>query len=358
MANTTANSANVAQVWDSKFFEEYVRAMQFRDYMGTSENSVIQIKEQLTKKRGDRVNVALVKALSGSGVSGSTTLKGNEEALINYGHAINVDVIRNAVKVNEFEEKKSEIELRDAARTMLKFWAMDTLRADLIQALQSPVVDGVTSYAASTDGQRNTWLLANEYRVLFGIATSNHTGDYSADIVKVTASTDSMSPIVLSLAKRHATTPAALNTAGPIRPIRVDDGGEWFVCFMNPLAFRDLKAHATITQANREAMNRGRSNPLFRDGDLMWDGIIVREIKEIPSLGAIGDTSAEVGTSFLCGAQSAGIAWAQRTTSRTEVDDYGFEHGVAVQEIRGVEKLMFNSIQNGVFTIFTGDALD
>jgi hypothetical protein len=193
---------------------------------------------------------------------------------------------------------------------------------------------------------------------LFGIATSNYDADWSTAIATVTASTDSMSPAVLSLAKRRARDSTAANTAGPIRPIRVDGGGEWYVVFMNKLAFRDLKENSTMTQANREAMARGKSNPLFRDGDLMWDGMIIREIPEIPSLGAIGDSSAEVGTSFLCGAQSVGIAYAQRTVSRTEVEDYGFEHGVAVQEIRGVEKFMFNSTQNGVFTIFTADALD
>ena len=45
--------------------------------------------------------------------------------------------------------------------------------------------------------------------------------------------------------------------------------------------------------------------------------------------------------SYLCGAQALGIAWAQRTKAVTNTRDYGFMHGVGVEEIRGVQKLAF-----------------
>jgi hypothetical protein len=107
--------------------------------------------------------------------------------------------------------------------------------------------------------------------------------------------------------------------------------------------FRDFKDHATITQANRDAMERGRDNPLFTGGDLLWDGIIVKELEDIAVLSGVGASSANVAPVYLTGAQAVGVGWAKRTKSVTEVFDYGDKFGVAIEEIRGIAKLTFGS---------------
>jgi hypothetical protein len=84
-------------------------------------------------------------------------------------------------------------------------------------------------------------------------------------------------------------------------------------------------------------------NPLFTGGSLVWDGVIVREIPEIGILTGVGAGSIDVGPVYLCGAQAIGVAYAQRTKTTTQVADYGFRNGVGVQEIRGIEKLIFGS---------------
>jgi hypothetical protein len=70
---------------------------------------------------------------------------------------------------------------------------------------------------------------------------------------------------------------------------------------------------------------------------------------------------------YLCGAQAVGLAWAQRTKSTTDVDDYEFLHGVGVQEIRGIEKLRFGTAagvdtttpkDHGIVTAFVAAAAD
>ena len=361
MAKTTVASGNVKQVWDSEFFKEYIRAFPFAAYMGMSENNVFQVRENLTKQRGDTINFALVKQLTGSGVTGATSLKGNEEALSNYGHAVGINTVRNGVVVTELEEQKTEIAIRAAARTMLKHWSMDKLRDDIIAAMQSPVVDGSTEYADATEAQKDAWLDANSDRVIFGtqpLATDAPAGgatyDHSATLTDMVVSTDDMTPSLVSLAKRKARNA----TNGAIRPIKVDGGGEWYVHFMGSEPFRDLKENSTMTQANREAWTRGRDNPLFKDGDLLWDGVIVREVPEIPTLTGVAASSADAHPTFLCGAQAVGLAWAQRTTSRTQDDDYGYEMGVAIQEMRGIEKLTFNNIQHGMVTLYCTGAAD
>jgi hypothetical protein len=109
----------------------------------------------------------------------------------------------------------------------------------------------------------------------------------------------------------------------------------------------------SLATINQNAQVRGDNNPLFRDGDLIYDGVIIREVPELPVVTGVGASSIDVAASYLCGAQAVGVAWAQRPVSRTQETDYEFRHGVAIQEMRGVEKLVFNSKHHGICTVWT-----
>jgi hypothetical protein len=95
--------------------------------------------------------------------------------------------------------------------------------------------------------------------------------------------------------------------------------------------------------ANRDARIRGVDNPLFTGDSLVWDGMILREIPEIAAIDVSVSGGGACSPVYLCGAQAIGIAWAQRTKSTTDTDDYGFLHGVGCQEIRAIEKLRFGT---------------
>lgn len=333
MANTTARSGLTPQQWDDKFFMEYVRESRFKRYMGTSENSIIQVKENLMKAKGDKITFASVRKLAGAGVTGNTTLEGNEEALDSRSMAVTVAPLRHAVAVSEWDEQKSAIELRDTAKMALKLWMMEKMRDDIIAALGS--INGV-DFADASAAQKNAWVVDNADRVLFGKLKSNYSATFATALGNIDNTDDKLTPEALSLMKRIA------QTASPaIRPIRLSEDEEWFVAFANSRAFRDLQANSTMTQANRDARVRGvESNPLFTGGSLVWDGIIVREI---PEMGYTSNGTIECGQVFLCGAQAVGVGWAQRTRTRTDTRDYGFVNGVAIGEMRGIEKLTFGT---------------
>lgn len=46
---------------------------------------------------------------------------------------------------------------------------------------------------------------------------------------------------------------------------------------------------------------------------------------------------------YLCGAQALGVAYAKRWRSRTEEFDYGDKHGIAIDGIYAVSKLLFGT---------------
>ncbi|OUM01665.1 phage capsid family protein [Variovorax sp. JS1663] len=380
MAETTARTGLTPQQWDDKFFTEYVRANRFKKYMGMDPSNVIQVKEDLTRKPGDRVTFAAARSLGG-GVTGNTVLEGNETELDTRSLTVAVSPLRNAVVVTDWDDQKSAIDLRDAARPALKTWSLEKMREDCIRAFKSvPNAAGdMVSWETATAAERNAWLVANADRVQFGALVANGSSGVAATALATIDNTaDKLSAALVSLAKRRA------QQAKPrITPTRTkEEDEEWFVLFCNPLSFRDFALDPVVVQANRDARVRGvETNPLFTGGSLVWDGVIVREIPEMglplapsaTSIGQVGGILAgagtagiDVGFNFLCGAQALGVAWAQRLKTTTDVRDYGFRHGAGVQEIRGIEKLMFgtgasdrqNLVQQGVFTLFTAAVAD
>lgn len=359
MADTIAAAGLTVQQWDDKFYTEYVRENRFKKYMGTDEMAMIQLKDKLTTKKGKYDTFALVNRLTGGGVTGKQTLMGNEEDLLSRSYKITVDKLRHGVRVPEIEEQYSAIDLRDAGRSVLKVWIMEKTRDQIISALGS--ING-TAYASADETAKDAWLADNTDRVLFGSAKSNTSGnDHSASLLNIDNTSDKVSPENLSLLKR-----LALNCNPKIRPLRTNKDEEWFVVFMNSLCFRDFANDATVTQANRDARQRGMDNPLFTGGELIWDGMIIREIPEISVISGVGAGGIDVAPVYLCGAQALGIAWAKRTTSKTEEFDYGDKFGVAIEEIRGIEKLRFGTgatdtddyKDNGVATMYAASVAD
>jgi N4-gp56 family major capsid protein len=344
MALTTVTTNLKEQVWDNDFFTSYVRANRFKRYMGTTTNSVIQLKEQLGSKPGDRIHLPLITELTGAGQTGNGLLEGNEEALGQYEMAVTVSTLRHAVAVTDNEQQYTGIDLRDAAKEQLRMWAMKKLRTDIISALGS--TDGTTAYASASEANKDAWLVANADRVVFGDGSVGGYTDHSADLALVTASMKLTKEVVSKLK-------GVAEKASPIiRPVTVGEDSENYVLFVGSGAFRDLKTDLATTLQN--AQERGDNNPLFRDGDLMYDGVVIRKIQEIPATGTVGTSSARVEPVYLCGAQALAVAWAQRTKSTTDTRDYGFVRGVGIHEMRGVSKCIFNSKQHGVVTGYVG----
>src|SRR5262249_46953719 len=153
-------------------------------------------------------------------------------------------------------------------------------RSDIITSLGAITADGNVqiSYGAASAAQRNTWLVNNSDRVLFGASKSNNTGVYATSLTNIDNTADKMNAAQLTLAKRIA------RTASPkIRPIRVSGDEEWYVVFVPSMVFRDLMLDTAIINSLQYAWNRGSDNPLFTAGDILYDGLIIREIPELPT---------------------------------------------------------------------------
>jgi len=364
MADTTVATANRVKQWDSDQHVEYVRSNRFKRYMGDDENAIIQLKEDLTKKKGDAITIPLVGALDDSAGpnDGSSDLVGNEKALPNDGHQISVSVVRDATVVNVEEEQASPIDIRNAGKVALKNLQMRYLRTAIINALHT--INGV-AYGSASEAQKDAWLVDNADRTLFGAAVSNNSSnDHSLSLANVDATNDVLTGDIISLAKRRMQTATTVNGDG-MRPHQYGEDMETFVMFVPSLAFRDLRSWMEANGKWEHAMSRGKANPLYSGPtSIEWDGVIVREIPEMATLSAVGAAGIDVAPCFMCGAQALGVAWAMRTkTTVRKEDDYGFKNGVGFMELRGVEKLQYGQSGSdakdwGVSTIYVAGVAD
>lgn len=367
--DTTVLSGLELIKWQGQFTREYIRDSGFSPYMGDSVNDIISVKNDL-KGDGYTIRIPFLKAAKSAGVSGSQRLSGAEEAADQYYQDISWEFYRNAFEISKKEREKSAVDLVAAFRPMLREWCAQKIKYQIVDRLHA--MNGVSYTSAQEVADKDAWVTANVDRVLFGANVANYSTDHSAALGAID-SNDKLTPSVAMLAKRLA------RKARPyIRPFRTGtQGREFFVMFCHPLCFRDLKADSTMTAANRDARPRDvDSNPLFQDGDLIYDGIIFREIPEFyqpldPSqtvntattlVGA--GNSVDVGVNFLCGAQALGYVNKQAATPVTKKeDDYGFFSGVGIEMAHGIEKLTWNNGADvrkdvGIFTVYAAAAAD
>lgn len=337
MADTTSATGLRQQNWDEKFFTEFMHENIFSRYMGTAEGDIIQVKEDLMKKRGDSVTFSLVNRLTNAATTGSDTLEGNEEDLTSRSFRVYVNKRRNAVRTPEMEEIKSAIPLREAAKSGLKEWMMELTRDRFIGALGS--INGVL-YASATEGEKDAWLVDNADRVLFGAARSNNAAnDHSSSLANIDNTNDKLTPTALSLMKE-----IAMSIASPkIRPVRVGNGRWYYEVFVGTRVMRDLRSNTTIQQAQREVQLEAENNRLFQGGDILWDGCIVHEVPDIAPVTGVGAGGIDVQPVYFCGAQALAMAVAKRTWSVAKDFDYDDKRGVAINVIDGIEKMIFGS---------------
>lgn len=351
MSNTQVLSGLELTKWRGDFAREYVRDSGFSPYMGDSATDIIHVVNDL-KTDGYTIRIPLIGRVQGTGVSGSTSLSGAEVPLDQYYQDLSWDFYRQAIAADKKTKKKSAVELMGVARPLLREWSAELIKYQLIESFHK--MSGGEKFSTADATARNLFSANNQDRILYGVTQANYSGTHATGLTAIDNSADKLSTPMASLARFMA------RQARPmIRPFKTGtQGREYFVMFCHPLGFRDLKADTAMLNANRDARARDvDSNPLFQDGDLIYDGIIFREIPEFyqPRFGAgpnpettFSNGTIQCGVSFLCGAQSIGFVNKQAPlpTKKNE-DDYGFVDGVGIELAHGIDKLRWNNNTSG-----------
>lgn len=332
MAKTIFATSNALtkEVFEEELFQDILQDTIAADLMGEDKGNFIQVKTELTKSQGDLITFGLRSNLTGAGVTSGQVLEGNEEALSTYDYGITLEQYRHAVRDNgALDRQRAMFSIDSESKTAIKDW-----------------------YVQKIDELQIAALLASPTKTLYRDGTAgafSGTATQSTAKSAIRAANSKLTPNFLSALRVWAAT-GGNGATFRLKPVKVD-GRDMYGLLTNPAVLYDLETDASYQQAMREAMERGKTNPLFRKARAVWKDVIIYESERVP-LFTDGGAGAEVGChSVLMGAQAGVWAWGKRGSLVQDTFDYGNQHGFAYEMIAKAGKPKFNSKDYGAIGV-------
>jgi len=352
MADTTITASTpaevpAAQIWQKEMNRQAQNESWWEKFMGDSINSIIQVKKDFIKQKGDAINFGLIADLSGA-VHGDGWVEGNEEAMTEYFDSVILDQLRNGIRFAKLSNQAASYDMKKEAMTSLSLWIPEKVDELIFKKMSGTTFQAYPGTASGTMGSLETAFTA-------AVANTNiiYGGDALADTQIEESDVFTLDKIVD--AKTCAETGVfGSTTKWRIRPIKYQ-GANHYICVIHPYQKADLKKSADYKTMMREAEVRGKDNPLFSGADFYYDGVWIyshRQVRTASNWGA--DSNVSGATALFLGAQAGLMAIAQEGWSWQEEEfDYGNKWGVATQRIFGFDKAMFNSIDFATVAIKT-----
>ena len=327
----STSNALTKKVWEERLFRDVeIESYFVSRFMGEDENNVVQVQTDLQKSQGDQITFGIVPNLTGDGVVSGQILEGNEEGLGSYDYSILLEQYRHATRTRgKLDVQRAMFSIPDVSRQKLKIWGAEKIDKLLVASLlASPTKilyrDGVAGAPAGT--------------------TSSATAKAA-----LTAANSKITPNFISALRTWAKTGGGGQTYR-IRPVKME-GQEYYILLVNPAVMYDLRIDSTFQNAMKDAMERGKNNPLFRGATAVWDNVVIHETERIPLFTDGGGGSVAGAFGALMGAQSLVWAWGERPNTVQEDFDYKNEQGWAWQMMSRAGKPKFNSKDYGCVSV-------
>lgn len=301
-------SAEAVKRWSAQAWVELPKLIYWNKFMGRGLNNVIQLKDELEGKPGDRISFTFIRKLQGNATTGDDDLENNEEQIQSYTDNVTIDQKRHAVRLKGMmSERRTAFDQRMIAKELLTTWLAELVDSDVFAAIDSSPTVAVYGGGATS------------------IATIA-AGDYL---------TTKMITQMKTKAKK----------ASPkIWPVKVGNK-EYYILIIHPDQESDLKVNDPAwAQAQREAQVRGDENPIFEGSVGVWDGVIVHcheNIAIATNFGAGANLPGAYG--IFVGRQAGAYAWGRRPRWVEKEFDYDNKTGFAIGAIYGVKKAVFNA---------------
>ncbi len=199
----------------------------------------IIVNEDFTKKPGDTIKFNCVSQLFSAGVTGETTLQGNEDQLSLSQFTLTVDWLRNAVAYTKNVEKRANFSIVQTARGELSDWLARRMDSDMFNSIINNATNTIYAGGATTSAQ---------------LGVNNHFGTEEIDRIKL----------------------ALQRTAIPIRESGEDGEEEYYGCVISEIDEYWLKGDPIWGQAQRDAGPRSyKENSIWTGALGMYNGIII-----------------------------------------------------------------------------------
>ena len=313
----TGDAATVKK-WATRLWVELPRVIYWSRFMRENDtNAIIEVKTDLEKGPGDKLTFALMRKLSGAGVTGDGSMEGSEESMTHYTDDITLDQTRNAVRLKgRLSERRTAFNQRDTAKQLLKTWMAETIDDDIFTQM----------------------------------ATSASTVIYGGDATS-TATVDSGDTVTTGLLDKAVA--KAKKQLPKIWPVQVL-GKQMYVVVLHTDVVYDLRQSTNWQNFQQNANIRGDENPIFNGMIGFHNGCVLHEHEKIPIVTNWGAASNQPGAqNFFLGRQAGLFGWGQRPQWWEKEFDYGNKTGFCIGAIWDMTKAVFNTTDNGYIELRT-----
>lgn len=347
-----SNGLTVTQ-WENSIFSEYLGQLAWKNYMGTSSDAVIQVKENLSKESGDSITIGIRGRLLGGRVDGNAKGIGNEGSVKFYNQNITVDMYRRLVKMENVPMSNQRVKF-DVLQQ-----AKEALQDEVSFDLDDDITDALSSVASGRV----------RGRYLYGSSDSNWNATHATALANVDGTNDQLSTKIISIAKRKALIP--VNAIAKVRPMKIKmnmgkNVEEWFCFKGHTYSIRDLVDNDAAFQnklLNLTPQAAMSDSVLFSGSRFKGshDGVLIYEYDRLFVELGTGAASIDVAHNLLLGAQAGAVCWAQRSKFAEEATDLDHDRTYEISEIRGIQKLVFSRDtpeDNGIIHVFNAAVAD
>lgn len=355
VAVTTSSKLNEPTVL-SKAFKEFTTSHELAFLMGSGEDSIIQMKYDAGKGRGDTLYFSLMEAINTSKViEGSTNLAGNETSLTLRDFAVTIDYRRVAVEM----EQKRLVDLRTPVEIF------DAIRPSILDVMARKTRDAILATAKVTATPHRT-------RVLAGSTDANYNATFSTMLANIDSTNDLLTVDMINIALDKArNVPAASNgsKSRKMRPMnfRLENGAmlRQFVLLVDSLGAKQLLNDPDWVALRDDSRKNKISIPFVNGHDYLGEvsGVMVFRVdalNDVLSEAGAGAAGIDVSHALLLGAQAfayaIGDAGSFVVGDGATDTDYGRDFKIAYNTIVGEALIKFTDgttdIENGAVHIY------
>jgi N4-gp56 family major capsid protein len=313
----------IAKKWSTDLYSQAEDQTFWQRFEGGEGSSMPLIrKDDLEKGQGDTIKIDIALALTGNGMTGDTgLLDGNEEEMKFRQFEFSVDSLQHAVRWSKLGKILINHNMRATALNQLAKWLAGRLDNRVFATFTGETINGFAPAITAAN-------LPTSMKWFAGSATS----------VGTVADTDPAGRLKLN---DISDIKAFAEVNNKIEPLVLDDGEPIYGLVLHPYAALALKKDTQYQQAQREALARGKDNPLFTGALAMWDGVVLYKSNRVPTA-ADGAGSISVARNVFFGAQAQVRGYASYPDWDEQYFSYGQEQGIGTFTVLGQKLVHFD----------------
>lgn len=346
------NAPLAVQRWSASLDVEVIKKSYFPKFIGTGNDNIIVIKNELNKAAGEKITVGLRAKLSEDGIEGDNVIEGHatgEEALSFFNDALFIDQLRKSTKSKgKMSEQRVPYDMRKEGRDALATWWAEYMDEQFFMYLSGARgIDTSFKTATTWTGRANNTLTAPDAGHII----------YAGD---ATGKADLSNADILGLVDVERLVAIAETTDPMMQGININ-GERKFILLMHTFQAFQLRTSVTTNDwldIQKAVGNRG-SNLVYKNSLGEYADVILhkhRNVIRFDDYGATTDLPAA--RALFLGAQAGLLAYGQNSSMNRyswneDKDDRGNALAITAGAIFGIKKARYNSKDVGVIAVDT-----